>query len=131
MTKRRLDVTPPDKVREQLGRALEIAAKHKDREARIVRGLGVVQESLGAGNHKRASLAIDALMQTDLKESRKDVYDRDAALRIAIAALQKGTEAMGTDGGLGKELLIATNQVRMLVPDAFETPIVTAGTATA
>ena len=116
------------RLRRQLGRALEIAGKHKDRELRIVRGLGAVQQALGRDDLSKASLAIDSLMQTDLKEARSDAYNRDAALRISIEALTHAESCDDRDDGVAKKAL---REIKTLAPDAFETPEVGAGTATA
>lgn len=123
---RHIDTTTREKAIEQRDRAILIAQKHKARESTIVRGLGAVQEAVASGKLNRVTLAIDALMGTDLKEAREDVYNRDAALRIAV-------EAMKTEfgAGAGKAMGRALDEVRALVPSVFETPVPVAGEASA
>jgi hypothetical protein len=111
------------RLRRQLGRALEIAGKHKDRELRIVRGLGAIQQALGRDDLRKASLALDSLLQTDLKDARHDAYQRDVALRLAVQVLQRHDKT--------KDIADALKEIETLAPDAFETPEVGAGTATA
>lgn len=107
---------------ENLQRALGMLKKYKEREARLARGLGNVVLALRADNVKKASLALDSLMQTDLSEARGHTQDRDLALKLAVQVLKTHPEAEARNTAACKAL----GSIRQLAPEAFETPEVAA-----
>ena len=100
--------------RPKIERAIEMLRDYKVREERIVRGLGVIQQAIEFDDLKKAGFAISSLMQTDLKDARQSAYDQDAALRIAVAVLQRHDK--------NRDVADAVSQIRALVPEVFEAP---------
>ena len=102
---------------EQLDRALKILTKYKERESRIVRGLGAVTLALRADNVKKAQFALESLMQTDLAEARLHTQDRELALRLAVQVLQTHQDALTRNTAACRAL----GEIRQLAPETFET----------
>jgi hypothetical protein len=101
---------------ENLERAIGMLKKYKERESRIVRGLGNIVLALRADNVKKASLAIDSLMQTDMAEARAHTQDRDLAIKLAVQVLKTHPEA----DTRGTAACKALGSIRQLAPEAFE-----------